>query len=212
MTSIFAALLYRPDAFSASLVTEHLSAGRDPLPGERCVDVAVTDDVRAVLYDPGLVSSPMVAFSVSADQFLANDILTAVAARARAASGDFTFFSRLYSREAGFDVVEKYARDEFQGRLIVEGLGESITLKGGAREYSSGNAADGDYSPGAFLERELGVDDAAFLAALQKADQGTMLWPAELRTAGEPWDSNSGEAQVPLPPFWKDLSTDFLNL
>lgn len=199
MSYLFVAYLWEKKRFAPQCLVDSWSEADPRFAGEELIHVSVSPRVEAAFYFTGNFSTKSEAFSYGCEAMLLDGWAESPAEERREAGDlDFRYIVWLSSDMFEYDVVLRYEGDSFEGRAIIDGQGERVSVVDGvvtAYEFAptTVNAADfgadgkddknfdeaayekaiaareKPFSPGALVHETLGVDRQKVILALHKA-------------------------------------------
>lgn len=202
MSYLFVAYLWEKKRFAPQCLVDAWNEADPRFAGEELVHVTVSPRVEAAFYFTGNFSTKSEAFSYGCEAMLMDGWAEAPAEERREVEDyDFRYIVWLSSDMFEYDVVLRFDGDSFEGRALIDGQGERVSVKDGvvtAYEQSETTVdpadfgADGaddknfdegayhkavaarekPFSPGALVHETLGVDRQKVILALHKAWDG----------------------------------------
>lgn len=130
MSYLFVAYLWEKTRFARSVLEDVWRDAEPRFPGEQLVHVTVNSRVEAAFYFPGNFRTKTAAFSYGCEVMLMDGYAEApVEDRKEVGDYDFRYVVWLSSDMFKYDVVLRYEGDSFDGRAIIEGEGERVSVE-----------------------------------------------------------------------------------
>lgn len=150
---LFAAYLYDKRRFNVKPIVDLWSDVEPAFAGEQLVRVAVSPRVEAVFYFSGAFSTKSRAFFAACEPLLLDGYAEGPAEALRErGERKFKYAVWLSSDMFDYDISMLFSGDDFEGRAIIEGRGERVSVEGGGvKGY--------ELAPLQFVPRELGLVD-----------------------------------------------------
>jgi hypothetical protein len=199
MSYLFVTYLWEKKRFAPQVLVDTWDDAEPRFAGEELTHVAVNPRVEAAFYFAGNFSTKSEAFSYGSEAMLMDGWAEAPAeARREAGDYDFRYIVWLSSDMFEYDVVLRFEGNSFEGRALIDGQGERVSVVDGVvTDYeladttvdASEFGADGDndenfdedayhkavearekpFWPGGLVHETLGVDRQKVILALHKA-------------------------------------------
>jgi len=170
---LFVAYIYDKRRFSPKAIVDFWSDAEQAFAGEKLVRVAVSPRVDAAFYFAGNFSTKTDAFGYGCEAMLLDEYAEGPATALRAASeASFQYAVWLSSDMFDYDVSMLYSAQGFEGRAIIDGRGERVSVKSGRVEhYQAADLALGPRELGFVSEGGGDFDEDAYQQALAEREE-----------------------------------------
>lgn len=202
MSYLFVAYLWEKKRFAPQVLVDAWAEAEPRFAGEQLVHVSVSPKVEAAFYFSGHFSTKSEAFAYGSEAMLADGWAEApVEERHEVGDYDFRYLVWISSDMFDYDVALRYEGRSFDGRAIIDGQGERVSVEEDVvKDYAleelnvdpAAFGADGDkdenfdedayhkavadrekpFRPGGLIHETLGITRQQVIQALHKAWDG----------------------------------------
>jgi len=170
---LFVAYLFDKRRFSTKPILDVWNEAEPAFAGEQLVRAAVSPRVEAVFYLSGNFPTKAGAFSQACEVFQLDEYAEAPAQALRAAGEKtFQYAAWMSSDMFDYDVTMLFSGDNFEGRAIIDGQGERVSVqKGHVSEYARETIALSPRDLGLVDDTSGHFDEEAFQRALTEHEE-----------------------------------------